>query len=85
ESAIGPGETILSVERGRRWIVRLRGARRRTYRLEASLATLRRPIRRVCAVRGARKWSFSRRSRVLRATFRARRATLVVRGCRARR
>ena len=110
ESAIGVGERALSVEgsvrrrrgsakprgvRPRRWRLVIDGARRRTYRLEASLATLRRPFR-PCAVtlngrrvkRGAaarrrgRGWTHWGGSRVLRATFRARRATLVVRGCR---
>jgi hypothetical protein len=61
----------------------IRGARRRVYRLQASLAVLRRPLR-PCSVsfRGRRlprrAWTFDRRTRVLRASFRARRGTLRV-------
>ena len=88
ESAIGPGELVRSVEVGRArrgaWRLRIDGARRRTYRLQASLETLRRPFH-ACRVRGARRWRYSRRTGVLRATIRAKRATLVVRGCRHRR
>jgi alpha-glucosidase (family GH31 glycosyl hydrolase) len=102
ESAIGPGERVLSAERSvrvrrrriRAWRLTVDGARRRTYRLQASLGTLRRPFRPCSVHLGARRlrrgagardrgrgWTHWGGSRVLRATFRARRATLTVRGC----
>jgi hypothetical protein len=97
-SAIGPGERVRSIERGgsRRgaWRLRIRGERRRTYHLQATLGSLRRPFR-PCRVklngrrvkRGpaartrGRGWTHWGGSRVLRATFRVKRATLTVRGC----
>ena len=86
---LGTGVRALSVERRSRWTLRLRAARRRlhSFRIQASMATLKRPMRpcRV-AVRGRRlprkAWRFDRRTKVLRVHFRARRTTLVVRGCR---
>ncbi|HEX8123559.1 MAG TPA: TIM-barrel domain-containing protein [Solirubrobacteraceae bacterium] len=97
ERAIGPGEEVRSVEgRGsrRRWRLIIDGSRRRTYRLQATLGSLRHPFRpcRVtlggrhlkrgaAAVRRGRGWTHWGGSRVLRATFRAKRATLVVSGC----
>jgi alpha-glucosidase (family GH31 glycosyl hydrolase) len=95
ESAIGVGEAVRSVEGRRWWTLRVDGARRRTYTLQASLGTLRRPFR-PCAVtldgrrmkRGAaarrrgRGWTHWGGSRVLRATFRAKHATLTVGACR---
>ena len=87
------GSGSCSVEGRRRWRLTVEGARTRTYRLQASLSTLRRPFA-PCGVRvgtGAgpswalrrgRGWTYSRRTRVLRASFRARRATLAVRACR---
>jgi hypothetical protein len=90
ESAIGPGERVRSIEGRRRWRLRIDGSRRRTYRLEASLATLRRPFR-PCSVRlGARRlkrgraWRWAKSERVVRARVRARRATLTVSACRRR-
>ncbi|HEV3000166.1 MAG TPA: TIM-barrel domain-containing protein [Solirubrobacteraceae bacterium] len=90
ESALGEGERVLSVERRRRWRLTIDGTTRRTYRLQASLGTLRRPFR-PCRVtvggrplKRGRSWTYAKRGRVLRATFRAKRATLTVRGCRAR-
>ena len=83
-------ERLRSVEGRRRWRLVVEGTAERTYRLQASLATLRRPFR-PCAVSAAgrrlrrgREWSYSRFSRVLHASFTARRATLSVRGCRRR-
>jgi alpha-glucosidase (family GH31 glycosyl hydrolase) len=70
------------------WRLEVRGTRTRTYRLEASTTLLRGSAREAflpCGLRlGGRElprdaWSFDRRRRVLTATFRARRATLVVR------
>ncbi len=89
---LGTGVRALSVERRGRWTLRLRAARRRlhSFRIQASMATLKRPMRpcRV-AIRGRRlpdkAWRFNRRTKVLRVHFRARRATLVVSGCRPRR
>ena len=83
-AAIGRGESVRSRESARGWSLTLRGRRMRRYSLEASLGTLRRPFR-PCAVRfrGQRPprwaWSYDRRTRVLRATFRARAARLTVR------
>ena len=85
-------ETLRSKESRRRWTLTVAGERTRTYRLQASLATLRRPFR-PCRVRlGARRlpagaWRYDRATRRLRVTFRARRATLTVeaKGCARRR
>ena len=67
--------------RGGGWTLRVRGARRRTYTLEAALSALRRPFV-PCRVRVGRRvlrgWSHDRRTRVLRLRFTARRARLVV-------
>jgi hypothetical protein len=60
----------------------IRGKRARLYRLQASLATLRRPFAPhslTVAGRPLRSWSYDRRTRVLRASFRLRNGTLVVR------
>ena len=95
ESAIGVGEKAVSVEGRRRWTLRVSGARRRTIHLQAALGTLRRPFR-PCSVslngrrvkrgpaarRRGRGWTHWGGSRVLRATFRVRRAVFTVRGCR---
>jgi alpha-glucosidase (family GH31 glycosyl hydrolase) len=83
-AAIGPGERVRSRESRRGWRLAVRGRRTRRYRVEASLATLRRPFA-PCAVRlrgerlPAAAWSYNRRTRVLRARFRARAATLSAR------
>jgi hypothetical protein len=69
-------ERLTSRESARGWTLRVAGARTRTYRLQATLGTLRRPFR-PCAVRGARSWSV--RGGILRATFRTRRGTLFAR------
>jgi len=64
------------------WRLTIRGKRARLYRVQASLATLRRPFApRSLTVAGTplRSWSYDRRTRVLRATFRVRHGTLVVR------
>ena len=79
-------ERLVSRERRRRWSLRVQGAIRRQYRLQASMATLKRPFR-PCTVKikgrrlGARSWSYDRKSRVLTARFKTRRGRLVVRGC----
>jgi hypothetical protein len=74
-------ERLVSRERRAGWSLTVRGSRRRTYELQASLATLRRPFR-PCAVRlggrrlARRAWRFDRRSRVLSSRFATRRGTL---------
>jgi len=85
------GERVTSHEvRRRRWKLGISGARRRTYELEASLATLRRPFK-PCRVRLGRRplkrgaWRYEAASQVLTARFRTRGATLRVEGCRGRR
>jgi hypothetical protein len=75
---------VRSRERPGGWSLTIGSSRRRTWRIEASLATLRRPLR-PCSVvaRGGklRGWRFDRRTKVLRATFVTRRGTLVARRC----
>ena len=67
------GQRVVSRESRDGWSLTVRGKRRR-YRLQASLATLRRPFR-PCSVRigrrtlPARRWSYRRGTRVLRARF----------------
>jgi sulfoquinovosidase len=73
------GERISSRERRRRWDLTIRGKRRRTYSLQASLATLRRPFRPCSVSRG--KLRYDRRTKVMRVTFRVRSATVTVKAC----
>lgn len=68
------GQRLRSAETRRGWT--LTASKRRTYRLQATLGTLRRPFR-PCAVRGAGHWSV--RGGVLRATFTKR--LVVLRRC----
>jgi hypothetical protein len=78
------GERLRSAETRRGWRLRVSGKRRRRYALEAGLSALRRRFV-PAAVRVAgrklpqRAWSYNAWSGVLRARFRARRATVVVR------
>jgi alpha-D-xyloside xylohydrolase len=75
-------ERIASVEGEHEWRLTIRGKRARRYTLQASLATLRQPFTaRALTVAGRplRGWRYDRRSGVLRATFRLRSGTLVVR------
>ena len=78
------GGVVRSRERAGAWSLAIASTRRRTWTIEASLATLRHPLL-PCAVaaRGGRlrSWRFDRRTKVLRATFATRRGTLVARGC----
>ena len=78
------GGVVRSRERAGAWSLAIASTRRRTWTIQASLATLRDPMA-PCAVaaRGGklRGWRFDRRSKVLRATFATRRGTLVARGC----
>ena len=73
------------LRRRRGWTLRIAGARRRTYTLEAALSALQRPFT-PCRVRLGRRvlrrWSHDRRTRVLKVRFAARRARLTVIGCR---
>ena len=84
---LGTAVKALSVERRGRWSLRLRAARKKhAFRLQASLANLRRPFR-PCSVRlkgrklKRRLWRYDRRTRVLHAHFKVKRGTLVVRRC----
>jgi alpha-glucosidase len=78
------GGTARSRERAGAWSLSIGSTRRRTWTIQAALATLRHPLR-PCGVaaRGGklRGWRFDRRTKVLRATFTTRRGTLVARGC----
>jgi alpha-glucosidase (family GH31 glycosyl hydrolase) len=77
------GERIRSAERNAGWRLEIRGDRRRSYRLEASLRTLKDPLV-ACRVKlGDRelapvRWSFAPGKQVLRARFAGRRPTLTV-------
>jgi alpha-glucosidase (family GH31 glycosyl hydrolase) len=81
-SLLGPGESVRSAESAGGWTLTLRAKRPRTYRLQASLATLRTPFV-PCAVSGRGRWSYDRAAHVLRGSFRlGRNGRLVVRACR---
>lgn len=74
---------LCSTEGRRRWTLAIRAARTRRIAAQVSLGTLRRPFR-PCSVRaGGRPVAFryDGRTRVLRFTVRARRTTVVARGC----
>jgi alpha-glucosidase (family GH31 glycosyl hydrolase) len=79
------GGVVRSQERPGEWALTIRSQRRRRWTIEASLATLSRPLR-PCklAAQGGRLdgWRFDARTRVLRATWLGRQGTLVARGCR---
>jgi alpha-glucosidase (family GH31 glycosyl hydrolase) len=82
------GERLSSQEHRDGWALRVRGARRRTYELQASLATLRRRFRPCRVTLNGRKlrrraWRYGRKTRILRVRFRARRARLVAHRCSA--
>jgi len=74
-------ERLRSRERRGKWRLSIRGPQHRTYRIEASLATLRHPFEPRCVtVRGKplskKHWSYSRRQRVLRIRVRVKRASV---------
>ena len=77
------GERLRSTETSAGWRLKIRGERRRSYRLEASLRALKDPFV-PCRVAlsgrelAPRRWSFDRRKDVLRARFGGRRLTLTV-------
>jgi hypothetical protein len=84
-SQLGDGASARSIERRRRWVLRVRARRSLSWRIEASLATLRRSFapRRV-SVNGKRlarrRWSYDKRSRILRVDVRGKRVRLEARG-----
>src|SRR5207344_157033 len=83
-SRMGSKREKLSSREGRkRWTLAIAGRRSRLYRLQASLTTLKHPFA-PCAVEvrhgSLRAWKYDRRTRVLRATLRGKRPTLIVRG-----
>ena len=77
-------ELIRSRERGRGWALRIKGERRRTYRLQASLKTLSNPFE-PCRVSvggeplGRSKWDYDSKRRVVTAKFKGRNVRVVVR------
>jgi hypothetical protein len=88
----GTERVVSSEKRGRRWVLRIEGARRRTYSVQAALRALRRPFR-PCAVRVAtigrrsarlprRAWAYRRG--VLRLAVTGRRLRVEVRGASGR-
>lgn len=82
---LGEGTTARSIERRRRWVLRVSGSSRTRYEVRAALGTLRRPfVPRRVLVGGrpvARKrWAYDRRSRVLRVAAAGRRVRIEVRG-----
>ncbi|HWH43672.1 MAG TPA: TIM-barrel domain-containing protein [Thermoleophilaceae bacterium] len=83
---LGEGARSLSMElRGRRWVLQIRGERRRTWRIQASLSTLRRSIRPCRVLNGRRplsrkRWRYDRAARVLHITVRDRSPRIDVRG-----
>ena len=85
-SRFNRAERLRSIEGRKEWTLEIDAGLRRTYRLEASLATLRHPFR-PCTVEvdGSEltpgRWSYDRRSRVLRATFHGRDPVLSAVGC----
>ena len=78
------GERIRSRERGRGWVLRIKGERRRTYRLQASLRTLSKPFA-PCGVslggKPLRKasWDYDRKQRASAAKFSGQSVRLVAR------
>jgi hypothetical protein len=87
-ASIGAGESVRALRTAAGWHLTVHGRRTRRYSLQASLTTLRRPLR-PCAVTvrgrrlGRRAWSHDRAAGVLRARFRLRSGTVTVkRRCR---
>jgi sulfoquinovosidase len=86
-AAFNEGERLSSREVRGAWRLRIEGKRRRLYRVEASLATLRTPIE-PCRLRLGRRtlprraWSYDREARVLVARFFATKGRLRVEACR---
>jgi alpha-glucosidase (family GH31 glycosyl hydrolase) len=86
ESRMYERERLVSIEGARSWRLKVAGRARRTYGLQASMLTLRRPFR-PCSVRlggrplSRRAWSYRASTGVLRATFTAKSASLSVGRC----
>ena len=82
--ADGRGGSIRSIEGRGRWTLAIRDSRRRTYDLQASTSTLRRPFRPCSARIGQRaiRFRWDRKRRVLHARFALRTGKLVVDSCR---
>jgi Glycosyl hydrolases family 31 len=83
KAEIGEGESVRSRETARGWRLTIRGKRARRYSLQASMATLARPVRvRSVTLDGSklprRAWSYDPKSRVLRADFKTRSGALTV-------
>ena len=79
-------ETLRSDESEGGWMLRIDGDRRRTYRLQASLGTLKDPFDPCAVMRGghelaARKWSYDRATEVLKASITGRDLQLVALRC----
>jgi hypothetical protein len=78
------GGSMASRERPGEWRLTIRGKRRRSWTISASLATLRSPFR-PCAVRPAGgellSWRYDAATRVLHARYRVRHGTLLARAC----
>jgi alpha-glucosidase (family GH31 glycosyl hydrolase) len=78
------GGSLISRERPGSWSLTIRGKRRRTWTISASLPTLTHPFK-PCALGATggkvKRWSYDPKTQVLHATFTARHATLVARGC----
>ena len=85
-SRFGEGEKLRSRESAGRWTLEVAGHRTRSYRIQASLATLRDRFR-PCSVSvdgrelPAARWSYDRGTRVLDARFGGRDPVLAVEGC----
>ena len=81
------GGLLQSREGRRRWRLTFRSRASRRWRIQASLATLRRPFR-PCSLRlrgrplRRRAWKYERRTRALTVRLKVRSGTLVARGCR---
>jgi hypothetical protein len=77
------GEEVRSRERGKGWVLKVKGDRRRTYRLQASLRTLKRSFR-PCGVSldGHRlrdpAWDYDRKQGRVKAKFTGKKLRLVV-------
>jgi sulfoquinovosidase len=86
--AFGTERVVSSEKRGRRWVLRIEGTRRRAYGVQAALGALRRPFR-VCRVRVGRRTlprrAWSVRDGVLRFEVRGRALRAEARGCAPRR
>jgi alpha-glucosidase (family GH31 glycosyl hydrolase) len=79
-AALEDGGRLVSRETPAGWSLTIASKSRRTWTISASLSTLSRPFK-PCRVNNAQRWSYDPATKVLHATFTARHATLVARGC----